>query len=244
MRGRALVALTILGLTGAQPVAAVVQTSPQPLLADSATTRLTSTALQISFCALSELTPQNVHALLALASVRVEVSSLAAPARTGAKVTLDSWSVDPRIKEFAFARRHSGAAGANGAGMALSYRLSAEAPGAVRDASAAASRTQLTAWDPVSRRPVWSVDESLPSRSTLTVTAGGLIFYETKDGRLKALDATTGRLLWQHRVADTSDAASLRGPISYRGPNGHQYVAVFTVGAHSAEELHAFALAQ
>ena len=48
------------------------------------------------------------------------------------------------------------------------------------------------------------------------------MFYGTADGWFKALDARTGHTLWKHRVA----SSRLEEPISYRGTDGHQYIAV------------------
>ncbi len=85
-----------------------------------------------------------------------------------------------------------------------------------------AGSAELRAWDPLERRVVWSVREALPISSGALVTAGGLVFYGTSDGWFKALDARTGRILWKHRV----DGRKLDEPMSYRGHDGHQYIAV------------------
>jgi outer membrane protein assembly factor BamB len=66
------------------------------------------------------------------------------------------------------------------------------------------------------------VREPLPISSSTLVTAGGLVFYGTGDGWIKALDARTGRILWKHRA----DGRRLDQPVSYRGADGHQYIAV------------------
>jgi glucose dehydrogenase len=56
-----------------------------------------------------------------------------------------------------------------------------------------------------------------------TVTAGGLVFVgATTDRRLRAFDATTGKELW----ATALDAQVNANPMTYRGANGKQYVAV------------------
>ena len=85
-------------------------------------------------------------------------------------------------------------------------------------------RGQLTAWDPVMRKPVWQVNERFPLWSGTVVTGGQLLFYGTMDGWFKAVDARTGKLVWQQKV----DSGIISQPISYRGPDGHQYVAVLT----------------
>jgi lanthanide-dependent methanol dehydrogenase len=54
------------------------------------------------------------------------------------------------------------------------------------------------------------------------VTDGGLVFYGTQDRWFKALDARTGKLLWKYQLA----TGSAGQPMTYRGPDGKQYVAV------------------
>jgi PQQ-dependent dehydrogenase (methanol/ethanol family) len=86
------------------------------------------------------------------------------------------------------------------------------------------NRGELTAWDPVGRHPVWAVKENFPIWSGTVVTAGGLVFYGTMDGWFKAVDARTGALAWRFKV----DSGVISQPVSYRGPDGHQYVAVLS----------------
>ena len=85
-------------------------------------------------------------------------------------------------------------------------------------------RGELTAWDPVNRRPTWIVSENFPIWSGTVVTAGNLVFYGTLDGWFKAVDAQSGKALWQYKV----DSGIIGQPISYRGPDGHQYIAVLS----------------
>jgi PQQ-dependent dehydrogenase (methanol/ethanol family) len=86
------------------------------------------------------------------------------------------------------------------------------------------NRGELTAWDPVGRRPVWGIKENFPIWSGTVVTAGGLVFYGTMDGWFKAVDAHTGALAWRFKV----DSGIISQPVSYRGPDGHQYIAVLS----------------
>jgi PQQ-dependent dehydrogenase (methanol/ethanol family) len=86
------------------------------------------------------------------------------------------------------------------------------------------NRGELTAWDPVGRHPVWAVKENFPIWSGTVVTAGGLVFYGTMDGWFKAVDARTGALAWRFKV----DSGIISQPVSYRGPDGHQYIAVLS----------------
>lgn len=86
------------------------------------------------------------------------------------------------------------------------------------------NRGELTAWDPVNRRPAWTVKENFPIWSGTVVTAGNLVFYGTLDGWFKAVDARSGAELWKYKV----DSGIIGQPISYRGPDGHQYIAVLS----------------
>jgi glucose dehydrogenase len=84
------------------------------------------------------------------------------------------------------------------------------------------NRGAFTAWDPVARRKVFEIKEDLPLWSPALATGGGLVFYGTMDGWFKAIDARTGRLLWQFKTG----SGIIGQPISYRGPDGRQYIAV------------------
>jgi glucose dehydrogenase len=56
------------------------------------------------------------------------------------------------------------------------------------------------------------------------VTAGDVVFYGTMEGWFKALDARTGQLLWQFKTG----SGIVGQPIAYRGPDGRQYIAIFS----------------
>jgi PQQ-dependent dehydrogenase (methanol/ethanol family) len=85
-------------------------------------------------------------------------------------------------------------------------------------------RGELTAWDPVARRKAWTIREDFPVWSGTLVTAGDVVFYGTMEGWFKAVDAKTGKLLWQHRTG----SGIIGQPVSYRGPDGKQYIAVLS----------------
>jgi PQQ-dependent dehydrogenase (methanol/ethanol family) len=85
-------------------------------------------------------------------------------------------------------------------------------------------RGEFTAWDPVAGRAVWKVKESFPVWSGTVVTAGDVVFYGTMDGWFKALHARTGQELWKFKVG----SGIIGQPITYRGPDGKQYVAVLS----------------
>jgi lanthanide-dependent methanol dehydrogenase len=83
-------------------------------------------------------------------------------------------------------------------------------------------RGQLTAWDPVARKKAWSIAENFPAWSGALATAGDVVFYGTMDGQFKAVDAKSGQLLWKYKTA----SGIIGQPVSYRGPDGHQYIAI------------------
>jgi glucose dehydrogenase len=85
-------------------------------------------------------------------------------------------------------------------------------------------RGVFSAWDPFGAREVWHIDEEFPVWSGALVTGSDLVFYGTMDGAFKALDARSGKLLWQKQL----ESGVVGQPISYRGPDGRQYVAVFS----------------
>jgi quinoprotein glucose dehydrogenase len=67
-----------------------------------------------------------------------------------------------------------------------------------------------------------------PGLAGPTVTAGGLVFLgATDDARLRAFDSETGQELWTQRLAYSGNT----NPISYRGSDGKQYVAIMAAGA-------------
>lgn len=86
------------------------------------------------------------------------------------------------------------------------------------------NRGVFTAWDPVNARPAWEIKENFPVWSGALVTAGDVVFYGTMDGWFKAVDARSGKLLWQYKTG----SGIIGQPTTYRGPDGKQYVAVMS----------------
>ncbi|MGH7675902.1 MAG: PQQ-dependent dehydrogenase, methanol/ethanol family [Gemmatimonadales bacterium] len=80
------------------------------------------------------------------------------------------------------------------------------------------------AWDAAAGRKVWELREKFPVWSGSLATAGDVVFYGTLDGWFKAADARTGKPLWKFKVG----SGVVGCPISYRGPDGKQYVAVYS----------------
>jgi lanthanide-dependent methanol dehydrogenase len=98
----------------------------------------------------------------------------------------------------------------------------------------------MIAWNVAEGRAAWSIPEQLPLRGGALVTQGGVVFYGTLDGTFKAVDAQTGRALWQY---PTSSGIVSR-PASFQGADGHQYVAIISgsgglTAPRSSQELDA-----
>ena len=79
------------------------------------------------------------------------------------------------------------------------------------------------AWDAAGGRKVWENKEPYPNWSGALVTAGDVAFYGTLDGWFKSVDARTGKVLSKFKVG----SGVVGNPITYRGPDGKQYVAVY-----------------
>ncbi|MBV8550537.1 MAG: methanol/ethanol family PQQ-dependent dehydrogenase [Acidobacteriaceae bacterium] len=86
------------------------------------------------------------------------------------------------------------------------------------------NRGAFSAWDPVKAKTLWEVKEMFPAWSGALVTATNIVFYGTMDGWFKALDATNGKLLWQFKTG----SGIIGQPVTYKGPDGKQYVAVLS----------------
>jgi PQQ-dependent dehydrogenase (methanol/ethanol family) len=79
------------------------------------------------------------------------------------------------------------------------------------------------AWDPVRSKKAWEIREPYPVWSGALATAGGVVFYGTLDGWFKAADARSGKVLWKFKVG----SGVIGNPISFRAPDGKQYIAVY-----------------
>ena len=79
------------------------------------------------------------------------------------------------------------------------------------------------AWDAAAGRKIWEIKEKYPVWSGVVATGGDLVFYGTLDGWLKAVSAKTGQLLWKFKLG----SGIVGAPITYRGADGKQYIAVY-----------------
>jgi alcohol dehydrogenase (cytochrome c) len=85
-------------------------------------------------------------------------------------------------------------------------------------------RGEYSAWDIKAGTAVWTINERFPVWSGTLVTAGDLAFYGTMEGWFKAVDARSGKVLWKFKTG----SGIIGQPTTYRGPDGHQYVAILS----------------
>ncbi len=92
---------------------------------------------------------------------------------------------------------------------------------ATRKAIRASSKGRLIAWDPIQKKPAWSVEYPIAWNGGLLSTEGGLLFQGTGQGRFVAYDAKDGKKLWDFHAQTGIIAA----PVTYE-VDGEQYVTV------------------
>jgi PQQ-dependent dehydrogenase (methanol/ethanol family) len=85
-------------------------------------------------------------------------------------------------------------------------------------------RGEFMAWDPVARKKAWAITEKFPVWSGALVTAGDIAFYGTMDRWFKAVDAKTGKVLWQFQ----GPSGFIGQPTTYEGSDGRQYIAILS----------------
>jgi glucose dehydrogenase len=83
---------------------------------------------------------------------------------------------------------------------------------------------EFIAWDATTGKKVWGIKEPFPAWSGALATAGDVVFYGTMDGWFKAIHARTGELLWKHKLS----SGTIGNPMTYTGPDGKQYVAIYS----------------
>lgn len=97
------------------------------------------------------------------------------------------------------------------------------APPEVAKMLRASLKGRLIAWDPVARKPRWTVEHENAWNGGVLSTAGGLVFQGRLTGDFSAFDAATGDKLWTYQLK--SGGAS--GPGTYM-IDGEQYVTITT----------------
>src|SRR2546425_5700744 len=80
------------------------------------------------------------------------------------------------------------------------------------------NRGRFIAWDPTVGKVKFDLKENLAAYGGVLTTAGGVVFYGTMEGWLKAIDARTGTELWRVK----GPAGIIRNPMTYTRPGGQQ----------------------
>lgn len=86
------------------------------------------------------------------------------------------------------------------------------------------TRGRFIAWDAAAATIAWEIKEPLAVAGGALATAGGLVFYGTMDGWLKAVDQRTGRELWKFKTP----SGIVGNPLAFQGPDGKEYIAVLS----------------
>jgi lanthanide-dependent methanol dehydrogenase len=81
----------------------------------------------------------------------------------------------------------------------------------------------MIAWDNKTGKIVWSIKEQFSVWSGALATAGGVVFYGTLEGYLKAVDAKTGKELYKFKTP-----SGIIGNVTTYEQGGRQYVAVLS----------------
>ena len=79
------------------------------------------------------------------------------------------------------------------------------------------------AWDPTVGKIVWSKPERFSVWSGALTTAGGVVFYGTLEGYIKAVDPKTGKELWKFKTP-----SGIIGNVFTYEYGGKQYVGVYS----------------
>lgn len=83
----------------------------------------------------------------------------------------------------------------------------------------------LIAWDVQKKKPAWDIkDNVLPVYAGVLATGGDLVFYGTLEGWFRAVDARSGKVLWEAKTG----SGIIGDPITFTGPDGKQYVAIYS----------------
>jgi lanthanide-dependent methanol dehydrogenase len=86
------------------------------------------------------------------------------------------------------------------------------------------ARGEFLAWDATTGTKKWGIKETFPVWAGALATASDLVFYGTMDGDFKAVDANSGKELWKTHF----ESGVVGNPITFLGPDGKQYVAVYS----------------
>ncbi len=102
------------------------------------------------------------------------------------------------------------------------------------------NRGRLIGWNASRGAVAWEIREDFPLLGGAMATAGGVVFYGTLDGWLKAADASSGTELWRFKLP----SGVVGDPVTFATADGRQHLAivsgvggwaghVFTAGANA-----------
>jgi len=99
----------------------------------------------------------------------------------------------------------------------------AELPDEHKEKVATRSRLKgaIIAWDPVTQKQAWRIDQAGPTNGGLLATAGGLVFQGNGAGEFVAFRASNGDRLWSF----PAQTGIIAAPVSY-SIDGRQYVTI------------------
>lgn len=86
------------------------------------------------------------------------------------------------------------------------------------------SQGEFMAWDAVAGKKAWGISERFAVMSGVLSTAGNLVFYGTLDRWFRAVDATTGKILFQTQLP----SGIVGNPVAFTGPDGKQRIAIYS----------------
>jgi hypothetical protein len=97
------------------------------------------------------------------------------------------------------------------------------------------SRGEFIAWDAVAGKKVWGISERFPVVSGALATAGNLVFYGTLDRQFKAVNATTGQVVFQTQL----ESGIIGNPMTFVGADGKQRTRDLLRGGQAGPEASA-----
>jgi lanthanide-dependent methanol dehydrogenase len=103
------------------------------------------------------------------------------------------------------------------------YPAGAVCPDCPNNNAAKDNMGNMIAWDASTGKIAWSIPEQYSVWSGVLATAGGVVYYGNLEGWAKAVDATSGKLLWKFKTP-----SGIIGNFNSWAHSGKQYVGVLS----------------